>query len=120
MNKKILIIDDDEAIVDAITAALELKEYQVIGLGDAKEAVTVAQNVRPDLILLDFLLSGTDGKTVALEIKKHAELKDIPIIMLSAHPNANDYAREAQANDFLPKPFDLNQLWNAVEKQLSK
>ena len=119
MKKKVLVVDDDDAIIDAVTAALEFKDYEVVTLSDAKKTEPKALEVKPDLILLDYLLAGTDGKTVALGLKQHPELNSTPIIMLSADPNVKTIAKEATVDAYLPKPFGLEELWSMVEKFLS-
>lgn len=118
MNKKVLVIDDDPAIIDVVSAALEFKEYDVTTLSEAEHAYDTALEVNPDLIILDYVLAGTNGKTIALDLREHPELQHTPIIMLSADPKLGDIAVEAGVNDFLPKPFALEELWDMVEKHM--
>jgi len=72
----------------------------------------------PDLILLDVLLSGKDGREIVKQLKSQEETKSIPIIMFSAHPSAEKTAREAGADDFVAKPFHIDFLLAVVAKYL--
>jgi DNA-binding response OmpR family regulator len=117
---KVLIIDDDIGILDAIKAILEYSGHQVEVLDKPNEIVKQTYDYFPDLILLDLLLSGKDGRQVAKQIKGNDKTKHIPIIMLSAHPSASAAAKEAGADGFLAKPFDMNELIALVEKHTSR
>lgn len=98
-----------------------LKEagYQVDCINRGDLAVEKAKKYQPDLVLLDLLLSGMDGREVTRRLRNQTETGKIPIIILSAHPNAQDLAKEAGANDFLAKPFDMFDLLKKVEKYTS-
>ena len=114
--KKVLIVDDDEAILEAIKIAIQGEGYAVETLTDGEEAMGKALEFKPDIILLDLLLSGRDGSEIAKEFKETAFAKDIPIVMISAHPNAHKSASESGADHFLAKPFDLDDLFGVLEK----
>jgi DNA-binding response OmpR family regulator len=113
---KILIIDDDLGILDAIKAILEFSGHQVQIIDKPIEIVKQTYEYLPDLILLDLLLSGKDGRMIAKQLKGDFKTGKIPIIMLSAHPTAASAAKEAGADGFLAKPFDMNVLISLVEK----
>lgn len=110
-QKTILVVDDEPDIVLSIAAILEDAGYAVKTVGRSD---TLAQRLRedgqPDLILLDMLLSGRHGSDIARELKQHPTTRNIPILMLSAHPDAEQEARTAGANGFIAKPFDLDDL----------
>jgi DNA-binding response OmpR family regulator len=74
----------------------------------------------PDLIVLDVLLSGVDGRIICKKLKHSPESKHIPIIMFSAHPGAQKNMKDFGADDFLPKPFESNKLIERIEAQLTK
>jgi DNA-binding response OmpR family regulator len=116
---KILIIDDDLGILDAVKAILEFSGHQVAVIDKPREVIKQTYDILPDLILLDLLLSGKDGRQVARQIKGDDKTKHIPIIMLSAHPTASVAAIEAGADGFLAKPFDMNELISLVESHTS-
>jgi DNA-binding response OmpR family regulator len=113
MNKKILIIEDDIDIAEALTYSLEFVGYEVSkALADSYHDVFHPKNKDnfPHLVLLDILLSGKDGREICKELKSDNKTKHIPIIMMSAYPDAHESVKKAKANDFLPKPFDINDL----------
>ena len=72
----------------------------------------------PDLILLDLLLSGKDGREIVKYLKSQEETRHIPVIMLSAHPSAEETARLAGADDFVAKPFDIVVLLTRIAQYL--
>ena len=114
-QKTILVVDDEPDIVLSIAAILEDAGY-VVKTVDRSD--TLAQHLRedgqPDLILLDMLLSGRHGSGTARELKQQPTTRNIPILMLSAHPDAEQEARTAGANGFIAKPFDLDDLLEKV------
>ena len=119
MPKKILVADDDPAIADMLHLMLEDEGYevetQVYG-----QAVQQMQEPFPDLLFLDILLSGMDGRTICRHLKGQETTHHIPIIILSAHKDTHHMAREAGADDFLAKPFEMGDLLALVEKYLRK
>lgn len=115
-KKRILIIDDDEAILDVVQTILESEGFEVETAQRGEEILTRTTDF-PDLILLDVLLSGEDGIETCRKLKSRFETKDIPIIMLSAHSNIAQTARTC-ADNYLPKPFDIDVLTAVVKKHL--
>lgn len=113
MKKKIFVVDDDQGIVDALTLLLETEGYEVYSF-DSGEFVAKLSTLMPHLILLDVLLSGEDGRDIAKYLKSQPLSHKIPIIMLSAHPNALDIAQNAGADDFLAKPFEIETLLSRI------
>jgi len=114
--KKVLIVDDDEAILEAIQIAIEGEGYSVETLTDGEEALDKAKKYKPNVILLDLLLSGRDGSEIVKEFKTNNGVKDIPIVMISAHPSAKKSALDSGADHFLAKPFDLDELFKVLGK----
>ena len=119
MDKKILVIDDDEAILDAVRITLETEGYEV----EAHESGAILQSLNteslPKLILMDMLLAGLDGRHLVADLKKNANTQHIPVIMLSAHPSARQTVGDYGVDDFLEKPFDIEQLLSLVEKYIN-
>jgi DNA-binding response OmpR family regulator len=113
--KKVLIIEDDEAISDALSLALEMEGYQVSTIIKAKKSVEGIKKFKPDLIILDLLLSGVDGRDVVQDIRKNKEIKHIPIILTSAHPTAQEVAKNIGVEGFVAKPFDINDLFKKIK-----
>lgn len=114
--KKVLIIEDDEGIIEATQIAIEMLGYEVQTLTKGDTVQETVKEFKPDVIMLDLLLSGMDGKEICKKLKKDPETAVFPVIMLSAHPTAKISAEEAGADYFLPKPFDVNELLEKVEK----
>jgi len=110
MMQKIVIIDDDEGVIDALTAALSLWGYESIGVSNPDEAVQIIQREHPLVIFLDLLLSGTDGVKVAKKIRRAQKGTRTPIVLMSAHPTAKFIAQTIAVDEFLSKPFDLDTL----------
>lgn len=119
MSKKILAVDDDHDIVDVIKIILEDEGYEVSTLTNGRNILDVISSVRPDLILLDVMLGGMDGREICKSIKSHAIFKYIPIVMISASHNLQSMLKmPGSPNDFLSKPFDIDHLVNKVRTQL--
>lgn len=109
MPKRILVADDDPGIGDMLREMLEEGGYNVdIQLNG--QAVQHMQEPFPDLLFLDVRLSGTDGRTICRYLKSQKATQALPIILLSAHKDTRQYARDSGADDFLSKPFEMSDL----------
>ncbi|MDQ3076817.1 MAG: response regulator [bacterium] len=115
MKKKILIIEDDDAIGQALAMSLEFEDYEARLVLKAKTSLKIISTFKPNLILLDLLLSGTDGRDVAQRIKADNNSKKIPIILMSAHPTADKVAQELGVEGFIAKPFDTDDLLKKIK-----
>ncbi|MBC7422962.1 MAG: response regulator [Ferruginibacter sp.] len=113
---KILVVDDNEDILFMIKAMLEMKGYGVIAKDSPSNIEQAIVEAQPDIILMDMLLSGADGREVCQKIKAGNKISHIPIIMISALPDAEISCFSAGANYFLSKPFDMYDLFSTVEK----
>ena len=118
--KKILVVDDDESILDAVSLVLEDEGYRVETIQKGQETYEKVIAFKPDLILLDVLMSGSDGRDICRKLKHNSETKHIPIIMISAHPTAKEGALECGAEEFLAKPFNTDELLKKIERLLHK
>lgn len=116
--KKILVVDDDKDILDAIQIILESEGYTVSTIPKGNETYQAIDEFRPDIILLDVLMSGSDGRTICKNLKKDSKKNHIPVIMLSAHPTIAKEAFVYGANDFLAKPFETEDLLKIIKKNL--
>ena len=115
MKKRILITDDDEGVQDIFRLIFERAGYDVQILG---EGLSILENKykRPDLFVLDRQLSGQDGLKVCRFLKSQNTTKDIPVIIVSATPGIGKMAKEAGADDFIEKPFQIKDLLGVVER----
>jgi CheY-like chemotaxis protein len=118
-QKTILVADDDEAIVDSISAILDLSGYEVLFVNDGT-SVMQAVKAQPDLILLDIQMPGHDGQAVCRQLKRQASTKDIPVIIVSASMDVRDKAQQVGADDYLEKPFEMEVLQQKVFNLLNR
>lgn len=116
MEKKVLVVDDDESILEAIAFILEDDGYIVETSIKGEETYKKVEKFKPDVIILDVLMSGSDGRTICKKLKADEATKDIPIIMISAHPTAKDSVLQVGADAFLPKPFATAKLLAFVDE----
>ena len=115
MSKMILVVDDDAAILDSIKMILELENY-IVQTSKEGETIYKMKNDYPDLLLLDIWMSGQDGRDVCKYLKQNPLTKNIPIIMVSASRDIMQSAKEAGADDFITKPFEIDELLSKVAK----
>ena len=118
-KKRVLVIDDNTGILFVMQKALDLKEYEV-HISETFVGADGVEKVAPDLIYLDISLVGKDGREVAQELKNDERTKNIPIVILTAYPNADELAKEARADDYLSKPFELADLWEMTAKHTAR
>ena len=119
MAKKILIVEDEIALQETLSYNLEREGYQVTIEGDGIKALELAQEMEPDLILMDIMLPGLDG----LEITRILRQKlSVPIIMLTARDAEIDrvLGLEIGADDYLVKPFSMRELLARVKAQFRR
>ncbi len=110
MSGRILIADDDRAIREALSRALTLEGYDVVQAPDGAAALTLIESSQPDVAVLDIMMPNVDGLTVCRVLR--AEKNRIPVLMLTARTETPDRVAglDAGADDYLPKPFDLDEL----------
>ena len=118
-GKKILVADDENDILEIISYNLVSEGYEVFTVKDGNEALDMARKIHPDLIILDILLSGNDGRTICKRLKKDKSTGNIPVIMISAHPSAHETIAECGADSFIAKPFSVSDLLKQVEEHVN-
>ena len=118
-NKKILIVDDESAILQTLRFNLERNGYAVATAGDGRTAIALAASDRPDLIIMDIMLPVLDGIEACKEIRKTS---GVPIIMLTARDQEIDkvLALELGADDYVTKPFSLHEFLARVNARLRR
>lgn len=117
-RRKLLVVDDEPDILEFLQVILEEEGYEVFTSTKGEYLEQLHNGGLPDLILLDVLLSGKDGRDIVKYLKGQDETKAIPVIMFSAHPSAEQTARTAGADDFLAKPFNIDELLLRIAKYL--
>lgn len=122
MIPKILIIDDETAIRDMVTFALERQEFEVQSTEDCHSALISLAESRPDLILLDWMLPDMSGVDLARRLRKEDNYREIPIIMLTARGEDEDKIRglESGADDYMTKPFSPGELIARIKAVLRR
>ena len=118
-QKRVMIADDDPGILDAVEAMLEFGGYEVSSTPNGATLLDIHDNF-PDLLLLDIWMPGTDGREVCKQLKAQESSKKMPIIMISASTELEKSAKEAGADDFLEKPFDMDELLQKIAFYLDK
>ena len=115
-KKKILVAEDDKAIVDVVKIILENEGYDVLTANQGEHVFKIVEEHSPDMILLDIWLFGEDGGEIAKTLKGKAHLQHIPLVMMSANNETEKITKESGADDFLLKPFNIDDLLNIVRK----
>lgn len=113
-QKNILVVDDEPDILEFLQVIMKDEGYDVTIIDKGEYLEKLNSGGLPDLILLDMLLSGKDGREIVKHFKSQEKTRHIPIIMFSAHPSAEETARRAGADDFVSKPFDIDVLLNKM------
>ena len=128
MQKKILIIDDDIDLVEAMRITLENAGFRVIDAQDGQKGLEKIENENPDLVLLDVMMETQDeGFHIAYQIRNNEETSDLPIIMLTAVGAETGFSFDKEkdedflpVNEFLEKPVNPDKLIEYVKKSLGQ
>ena len=110
MVDRVLVADDDRSIRESLVRALQLEGYVVDACADGLEALAAVRDKAPDVLVLDLMMPGLDGLTACRVLR--AERNQVPILMLTARTETSDRVAglDAGADDYLPKPFELEEL----------
>lgn len=119
---KILLIDDDKAIIELVKINLEIQGHEVLIANDAVTGIAIAKQEIPDLIILDLMMPEVDGFTACQRIRQQESTQQIPILMLTALSRTDDKVSgfNAGADDYLTKPFELPELYVRVRALLRR
>jgi len=119
-NKKILVVDDEEMTTELAKTFLEKHGFEVVVAKDGEEAIAIAHDQVPDLILLDVMLPTIDGFEVCRILKDHATFRNTPILMFTAKGLSSDIERgeAAGAEEYIVKPFSGKALVATIRKHL--
>ena len=121
-NEKILEVDDEEHIAELISYNLTSNGYKVITANNGNDAVKLAVEEKPNLILLDLMIPGKDGYDVCKDIRSNSDVRNTPIIMLTAKSEELDkiLGLELGADDYITKPFSVRELLARVKAVLRR
>ncbi|MBU5306730.1 response regulator transcription factor [Clostridioides mangenotii] len=121
-NNKVLVIDDEKYIVELLKFNLEVDNYEVSYSYDGFDGFIKAKENKPDLILLDWMLPNISGIEVLKKIRSDKDLKDVPVIMLTAKNMENDKVEglDIGADDYITKPFSIKELMARINSVLRR
>ena len=111
-RKKLLLVEDDRALAELLIWHFEREDYEVRRTGDGEEALLLASEETPDVIILDWMIEGILGLEVCRRLRRRSETANVPIIMLTARGEESDRIRglETGADDYVTKPFSPREL----------
>ena len=113
MSKRILILDDNQDILDIVHETLSYEQFDVKSTSESIDVIPMVEEFEPNLVILDYRVSGTNGGELCRQIKSHPKYKDVPVIIFSAYVNLADELSAYGCDAIINKPFDLTEL---VEK----
>ncbi len=118
----LLVIDDEQAICELLTTALEMAGFRVLVANNAKDGLNLIYDEQPDLLLLDWMLPGTSGIELARRLKRDSQTAEMPIIMLTARGEEDHKIQglDAGADDYVTKPFSTRELVSRVNAVLRR
>jgi DNA-binding response OmpR family regulator len=123
LARRVVCIEDEPEMIDLIKLILSRKGFEVLGANGGKEGLELIRENSPDLILLDLMMPEMDGWQVYQQLKADDSTKDIPVIVVTAKAQNIDKVlglHIAKVDDYIPKPFSLQELIDRVEDVLSR
>ena len=110
--KRLLLVEDDRQLAELVRFHFDRAGFSVTRTGDGEEALILAEEVRPDIVILDWMIEGISGIEVCRRLRRRPQTASLPIIMLTARGEENDRVRglETGADDYLTKPFSPKEL----------
>lgn len=120
-KKKILVVEDEQALLTLQSMLLSIEGYTVEGVMNGQTALDVVETMKPDLILLDIMLPEVDGFQVCRQLKSNEATRHIPIIILTAKKSKEDLimGEQAGAEMYITKPYKTSMVIEAIQKLLS-
>ncbi len=121
-KKRVLAVDDDQSVLETLKTGLEILDYTVDTAENEDEMWAALQQARPDAILMDVSMPGTDGISLCRTLKNTPGMNDIPVIMLTAYSDEKTFhdAMLFGAADFLMKPFEVSEVHKKIEDAIMK
>ena len=120
--KRLLLVEDDRPLAELVRFHFDRAGYDVTRTGDGEEALILAEEVRPDLVILDWMIEGISGIEVCRRLRRRATTANVPIMMLTARGEESDRIRglETGADDYVTKPFSPRELVARVRAVLRR
>ena len=119
MAKRVLVLDDDIAVLEAIETALTYEDFDVKTIGRTYNIFKTIDEYHPDVILIDFILDGMNGGEICRQIKSNPNTRHLPVIIISAYQADSKKLLEFGCDHFIAKPFDLSELNEGIGKVLN-
>lgn len=119
MLKRILILDDNQDILEIVEEALKYEQFEVHGTTRADDIIPLINKIKPNLVLLDYRVSGTNGGEVCKRIKASPVFGNTPVIIFSAYINSSRELFNYGCDAVINKPFDLDELITKVNSLIS-
>lgn len=121
-KNRILVVEDEESLLKLESILLSSKGYSVTGVMDGKSALEEVNANKPDLVILDIMLPEMDGFEVCQKIKENPETRHIPVVMLTAKKNSQDFARGRQVGSdaYITKPFKSSKVLDTIQELLGR
>ena len=116
MQKRILVLDDNKNVLEAMREALTYSDYEVKTVEHISNIFDLIDDFHPDLLLLDYLLWETTGAEICHQIKSNAETANLPVVIISPYPCINEPVVTRNCDAVLSKPFNLVELLGTVNK----
>ncbi len=113
-SKTVLVVDDEPVLRAIVREILDEEGYSVIEAADGRVMLEIMERERPDLVLMDVMMPGVDGRDAYRQLRAHPEHRDIPVVMMSAA--IQPHGLDPSIAGFMAKPFDLNQLVELVAR----
>lgn len=122
MSRKILMVDDEADIREAVQSSLKSRGYTVVAAADGEEGLNKVRSERPDLVLLDIVMPKVDGWQVLKAIRndEDAATRQLPVVMLTANRQTSSLveSQSQKATDYLMKPFDIETLMRFINRYI--
>jgi len=121
VGKTVVCIEDEPEMIDLVRLILGRKGFKLVGAVGGREGLETVRRVRPDLVLLDLMMPDMDGWEVYQQMKADEELRDIPVIVVTAKAQSIDKVlglHIAKVDDYVTKPFGPQELWESVSRVL--
>lgn len=112
---EILVVDDNQDLCEMMETVLQLEGYDIVAITNPLQIDEILAKKHPRVIISDMLMSGVDGRQVCRNLKADETTRGIKVMMVSAHPDAEVKSREAGADDFLAKPFGIDDFLEKVK-----
>lgn len=119
MDKRVIVVEDEDNVRETIELLLTNVGFIVKSSATGNNILEIVHEFNPDIILLDVMLDGLDGRDICRSIKENSVTSHIPVIMLSGVPDIYNAILDVGANDVISKPFDETTLLNRIDRQLS-